>query len=717
MQPGHAATATSSEEQAYRARLLRTVAAAAMAIGSGVNVAITVAQPALWRRTGVAIAVINVVCLLPLAVARRGRTRLASWMLVSGLVLLVTGLAVRAGGIRSPGVAAYFVFVMMAGLLLGDAAAAILAAVCVALGLGLALAETVGLLPPQTVRYSAMTHWLLTTLYIGLVVVLMRVASKTVREALVRAEAELTERRRAERERERLLHDLGERVKELRLLHAASRLLRERPYSPGVLSELVELMPAAWAHPEVCEARLTYRDVEARTRGWRETPWRLSTSFQTRDGRGVVEVVYLEERPPADEGPFLAEERALIGSLAEMLAAYIDRHIADRQRTSLEGQLRQSQKMEALGTLAGGIAHDFNNILTAIGGNLELALEDVGATHPARGSLEEIARAQARATELIKRILLLGRPQDSRRETVALTPIVEEALRLVRATVPSMIQIRAEYAPGVPPVSADPTQLHQIVMNLSTNAAHAMSAKGGVLAVDVSAVRVEGDADAPSPDLTPGTYACLAIGDTGTGMSRDILDRIFEPFFTTKGHAGTGLGLAVVHGIVRDLGGAITVRSEVGQGTTFTLYLPAAKEPAAAAGGAAPAVVRGREEHVMYVDDEEAVAFVLSRALRRLGYRCTMFTDPAAALHAFRTSPRGFDAVITDYAMPGMTGTELARAMRALRPDVPIAIASGYESYEGEGPPPGAPLARLRKPVSLEALSRVLAAMLRPAPQ
>jgi len=378
------------------------------------------------------------------------------------------------------------------------------------------------------------------------------------------------------------------------------------------------------------------------------------------------------------------------------------------ERVGLEEQLRQSQKMQALGTLAGGIAHDFNNILTAINGNAELALEEAAADDPARVSVQEIRKAGQRAKDLVKQILIFSRRQETRREVIALAPVVDEALRLLRTSLPKTIAITTHAAPGLPKVLADATQVHQIIMNLGTNAGHAMG-EHGTLAVDLERV-VIGEDGGPSGELRPGIHLRLTVRDTGTGMSPEVLRRIFEPFFTTKGTAGTGLGLSVVHGIMRDHEGTITVESELGKGTAFQLFFPAAT-----ASGAAPAAgnverARGRGEHILLVDDEESLVYVTSRILTRLGYRCTSFTSPHDALQAFRTSPRGFDAVVTDLSMPGMSGLDLIRAIKALRGDVPIAIASGTPAESERAKTADADV-MIHKPATIDELAEAVSAL------
>ena len=698
-----------SEEHAQRSRLFRQITAGMMGVATTVLVVLMFVQREQFTRAWVALAVVNALGLVLLAVNRRGHTRAASIALVAGLVALVTAMSFSAGGIRSPGVTMFFIFVLMAGLLLGQRAGLVAAVACAAIGLTLALFSSFLPITHPQVTYSPIALWLLNVLYMGVVLILLRLATDAMAKALARAESEIRVRKRAELEREHLVHDLGERVKELRLLHAAARVLQStRPFDRSVLEQLVAMMPAAWRHPDSCEARIAYQDTEVVTPGWCESRWQLSAPFTTSAGRGVVEVIYRDE-PRMTIGPFLKEERLLIDSIAEMLAAYLEHDIAERRRATLETQLRQSQQMEALGTLAGGIAHDFNNLLTAIGSNADLALTESSITPPVKEHLTELRKAHGRASDLVKRILLFSRRQESDRKPIALAPVVEEAVKLLRASLPAMIDIRFSTEPDLPAVLADASQIHQVIMNLGTNAAHAMGERGGVLRVSLDRVTIGEPLAAPSADLGAGEHVRISVSDTGAGMTPEIRARLFEPFFTTRGTAGTGLGLSVAHGIVADHDGSITVESTIGEGSTFHVYLPVVE------GGEAHApaedVVLGHGEHIMYVDDEEALVFVMTRLLKRLGYRSTGYSDADEALQAFRTNPQQFNAVITDMAMPKMNGARLAQELRTVRPGIPVAIASGYESAEMEAAGRTG-ITRIPKPVSMEALSQALRALL-----
>jgi PAS domain S-box-containing protein len=351
----------------------------------------------------------------------------------------------------------------------------------------------------------------------------------------------------------------------------------------------------------------------------------------------------------------------------------------EQERRKLEANLRQSQKMQSLGTLAGGIAHDFNNILLAISGNTGLAIDELPPTHPAQVSLGEVRKAAARASSIVNQILLFSRrEEESPAAPVNLHAVIEESLNLLRATLPARIAIATELPPSPPMVLGDSAQLHQVLLNLATNAAHAMGERGGMLSLSLTSQPIATDGPQIA-GLLPGTYVRISVQDTGHGMAPAVVPRIFEPFFTTKPRGqGTGLGLSVVHGIVTAHGGAITVDTQVGKGSTFHVYLPVLEQttPAIAPSLAKPAA--GQGQHILYVDDEDALVFLIARVLQRLGYRVTTFVDPLEALAAFKADPFAYDVLITDLAMPGLSGVDFARAALAIRKDVPVVMTSGY---------------------------------------
>ncbi len=350
------------------------------------------------------------------------------------------------------------------------------------------------------------------------------------------------------------------------------------------------------------------------------------------------------------------------------------------ERRNLEGQLRQAQKLDALGTLAGGIAHDFNNVLSAILGNVELGRADLGDRESVRECLDEINKAGRRAKDLVQRILAFSRRQEQSLRRIALQPVIEEALQLLRSTLPAKVDLRFRADSNLPPVMGDPSQVHQVIMNLATNAWHALDERPGNITFDLVPVQVDSRLSKSNPDLHPGPYLRLAVTDTGKGMNAATLERIFEPFFTTKPQGkGTGLGLSMVHGIMKSHAGAITVESQTGKGACFHLYFPAVEAAEVVVDTVtANADVAGGGQHILFVDDEEPLVYLATRMLERLGYRVTGFTDPAEALAAFRADPRSFDLVVTDFSMPGASGLELAREMLKIRADATIILASGY---------------------------------------
>ncbi len=357
----------------------------------------------------------------------------------------------------------------------------------------------------------------------------------------------------------------------------------------------------------------------------------------------------------------------------------------EARRQQLETQLRESQKMEAIGTLAGGVAHDFNNLLAAILGNLTLAREDMEAGHPAHESLAEVHRAAIRARQLVQQILTFSRRQEQELVRQPLTPLVEESLRLLRSLLPAGVRLHANLIDGLD-VMADATQVQQVLMNLCTNAWQSFGGRGGEISVSLRRRVLDANEAELLGSLVPGSFACLSVADDGPGMDADTERRIFEPFFTTKAPGeGTGLGLAVVHGIVQAHNGAIAVRSHPGAGTRFDVWLPLlASTPAPVVPPAALAQAPspdGQQNglHVVYIDDYEALVFLVGRLLRKLGFRVSTFESGEAAVQWLRSHPQdAVDLVVTDQNMPGMSGLDVARELRRLRPGLRVVMISGH---------------------------------------
>lgn len=382
------------------------------------------------------------------------------------------------------------------------------------------------------------------------------------------------------------------------------------------------------------------------------------------------------------------------------------------RRRRLESQLFQAQKLESIGTLAGGIAHDFNNILTGILGFTELAEIELPDDHAAKNELMEIRSAGLRAQDLVAQILTFSRQGDPQLIPVDIATPVGDALKLFRASAPATIQIERNLVSGT--ILGDSTQIHQVVLNLCTNALHAMGGKQGTLTVAVEPVVVDDRTASEIPNLKPGRHMRLLVSDTGHGMEQQTISRIFDPFFTTKKPGeGTGLGLAMVQGIVHTHSGAMSVSSETGKGTTFELYFPLSTRPRPETDAEEP-TKPGNGEEILVVDDEQSVGTFAATRLQQFNYSVTVFRDPREALEAFRNGATKFDAVVTDLTMPHITGIELIGKLRETSPGIPAIIISGYNKNLAAtklSPIPGATV--LMKPFTGEELARSLHLLLR----
>ncbi len=351
---------------------------------------------------------------------------------------------------------------------------------------------------------------------------------------------------------------------------------------------------------------------------------------------------------------------------------------AEEEKARLEIQLRQAHKMEAIGTLAGGIAHEFNNLLGIIVGNTELAMDGVPEWNTARYNLEEIRTACLRARDVVRQILAFSRHTEHALKPVMLNSVVEESLRLLRSSIPTSIEVRQNISKELGVVLADSTQINQVLINFCTNAAHAMRNEGGIL--DVSLDNVElGEGDVTHyPELSPGNYVKLTVSDTGHGMEPGIMDRVFDPYFTTKQVGeGTGMGLAVAHGIVKKHGGHITVESKSDKGSTFQVFLPRVEKEVKPEIVPTESLPKG-SERILFVDDEISLVKLNKLQLEQLGYRVETKTSPVEALELFRTDSEGFDLVITDMTMPHMTGDRLTNELLKIQPDIPVILCTGH---------------------------------------
>ena len=408
--------------------------------------------------------------------------------------------------------------------------------------------------------------------------------------------------------------------------------------------------------------------------------------FENRIIRTDGDILWLRVVQSAFPGPDGKAARMIIS-----MQNITERKKADAEMARLEAQLRESQKMEAIGTLAGGIAHDFNNIIATILGHVELARHDAGSNSGTLESLDEIRKAGRRARDLVHQILAFSRREPTNRKPLELVSIVEESVRLLRATIPARISIEVLRGADLPVVLADATQIQQVLLNLANNSMHAMHGEPGHIEFSIGTVMLDAAFTTSNPALRkmfeshPGRTARLQVRDTGQGMDVATLERMFEPFFTTKpAGEGTGLGLSVVHGIVQAHEGTIVAESQPGKGTTFAVFLPTTSERtdierveigAKSPSGELSPVIR---RHILYIDDDESLLLLVKRLLGRRGYQVSAHSSQSEALGILRDDPTKFDLVVTDYNMPGMSGLDVAREIKTIRPDLPIAVASGF---------------------------------------
>jgi PAS domain S-box-containing protein len=432
-----------------------------------------------------------------------------------------------------------------------------------------------------------------------------------------------------------------------------------------------ELMTRPWldfVHPEDREATLGAGELLLSGKPIQE----FENRFRCRDGS--YRWLSWNSFPRPNEGLIFAVTRDIT-----------ERKLAEQEKEKLETRVRQAQKMEAIGTLSGGIAHDFNNILAAVLGYAEMALMGMPEASPEQFYLEQVVKASHRAKDLVQQILAFSRKADTQEmRPLEMGPTIKEALRLLRATLPTTIELRDKIPEVSGMIVADPTQIHQVVMNLCTNAAHAMRAQGGEIVVGIADAQLDAHTAQLYPNARPGKYLTLSVRDTGHGMDSATLERAFDPYFTTKpAGEGSGLGLAMVHGIVQRHQGAITVHSEPEKGTCFRVYFPKV-ETVQEAKSDALEPIRGGTERILYVDDEELLVALGKTMLEQLGYPVTGTTSSLQALELFRARPDAFDLIITDYTMPHLTGIDLARKIFAMRPEIPIILCTGFSEDVNE---------------------------------
>ena len=599
-----------------------------------------------------------------------GRTRASFQVQAMGIWSYVTVAGYFFGGVDAISVYIYPLIVLMLGWLVSPRAALLLAGLSSAVTLAYAVGEVAGLLPhaPAT---SPVLRWLVDSCVLVLSALLVT----------------------------QLRHSYRSRLEEVQRLstHVADRnaeVLAREAQLEGILASTSEGILAVDQAGRVIRTNRRFSEL-----------WRIPDDvLGSRDDRHLLDYVAGQL---ADPDGFIALVRALYESDARStdVVAFKDGRLFERytapmqtdgvvtgriwsfrditDRTRLEQAHLQAQKLASLGTLAGGIAHDFNNILAAIRANVDEAAVGVPAERPIAAHLRDIRRSTERAADLVRRIMTFARPGESRVEPVRLQHVTGEVLDLLRSTLPTNIALLTHAAPDVKDVLADSSQVHEVLVNLTSNAAHAIGLRAGTITYTLHPVVVDDGGASPAPGLSPGAYTCLSVTDDGCGMDRATVERIFDAFYTTKPVGqGTGLGLSMVHGIMTGHGGAVTVESTPGAGSTFSLYFPVsavpvrdatpvppppAPEPRASAGGV----------RVLFVDDEPLLVSVGQRMLTRFGHTVSGFPDPVAALEAFTAAPDDFDVVVTDLAMPRLSGADLTRAVLALRPTVPVVLVTG----------------------------------------
>ena len=404
------------------------------------------------------------------------------------------------------------------------------------------------------------------------------------------------------------------------------------------------------------------------------------------------------------------ETKDEIGKLADAFNnMYESLKKRNAEKRQLEEQLRHSEKMEAIGTLAGGIAHDFNNILGVIVGYTELAMLDMDQTDSIYPNLKQVLKAGERAADLVNQILVFSRKDKQERKPLQISVIAKEVLKMIRSSLPTTIEIRQDIKPGLSPVLSDPTQIHRVLMNLCTNAAYAMNDRAGILKVSLEDVNIDSITAAGHLDLLPGRYQKLSVSDTGAGIDPRIINRIFDPFFTTKGPGkGTGMGLAVIHGIVKGHKGSITVRSKPGKGTTFDIYIPTINSGHTDETKPLDTIPVGCE-NILFIDDEDALVAIGEKMLGHLGYTVTGVANSSYALEVFKKEPEKYQLVITDMTMPKMTGLDLAIKIISIRPEIPIILCTGFSEMISDEKIKSAGIQRLiMKPYSKTEMARIV---------
>jgi two-component system, cell cycle sensor histidine kinase and response regulator CckA len=490
---------------------------------------------------------------------------------------------------------------------------------------------------------------------------------------------DVTERKREEEERDHLHRDVGERLKELRCIYAVTESIRRRETLEEVFEDVMELIPAGWQYPPITRVRACLGAREFTSEDFKESRWSQSEDLVVAGAPcGRLEVFYLEERPESDEGPFLVEERNLLEGIASALGEAMGLRAAQEGQEKVEEQLRQAQKMEAVGQLAGGIAHDFNNLLQAILGYGEMALENTQPEESAHRNVEEIVKAGGRARTLVNQLLAFSRRQVLEMREVDLNEVIAELMKMLRRLIGEHLSLEVISGHELGTVLADSGQIGQILTNLCVNARDAMP-EGGTITIETENVLIDDAYVTTHAWVEPGRYVLMSVTDSGCGMSEEVRESVFEPFFTTKGVGqGTGLGLATVYGLVKQHQGMVHIYSELDRGTTFKVYLPLVERSAGAVGDKIEGPVEGGTETILLAEDDEMVRELTRAFLEQAGYTVFAVGDGEQALRIFEERGGEIDLALLDVVMPKLGGRAVFDRIRKLRPRVRVLFCSGY---------------------------------------
>ncbi len=673
------------EEKTRIARILSIILWAVIAVVSGLIFTWLVTQKSYelgpYALAANTVIVGAAICLLFLI--RRGYVRIASFIFVFFLWGNITFQAFTSDGVRGSSSIIYMAIMVLASLLLGWRASIGFAVLSTGFIWVLAHIEMVGFTTFQLdgsyeVALEATVIFVLTAIFLTL-------ATTGLNNALKRARRSEQSLKQSNRALQHNLEGLRQAAETLKESEERIRVLFEHAPDPFYINKIDGTLIDG---NKAAEEFLGYKKEELIGTNFLEIgilsdadrPKALHLLEKSKDGEPTGPDEFTLYRKNGE--PVYAEiSTHPVNIRGEKLVLGIARDITERKNIEeetrkLEAKLQQAQKMEAIGTLAGGIAHDFNNILSAVIGYSEMAIDKVPEGIPLQGYLQNVNNAGHRAKDLVKQILTFSRQADLEVQPVQVKLIVKEAIKLLRASLPATIEI-CQNIQSEKAVLADPTQIHQVLMNLCTNASYAMQEKGGILEISLTDVVLD-DIIAKNPNIEPGPYLRLNVSDTGLGIPAEIMGRIFEPYFTTKVKGeGTGLGLAAVHGIVEESGGAIKVYSEPGKGTTFHVYLPVTERKAMQAAKTDKSLALGNER-ILFIDDEKPLVDLGKRMLEGYGYEVTARTSSIEALELFKAKSEKFDLVITDLTMPNMTGKELARKVLHVRPNIPVILCTGF---------------------------------------